>query len=211
VRRPYLAIIPLLLMTGCLVGPDYRQPEYPVPASFRGETREAPTATLPLGEVAWWQIFADEQLHELIRTALTENYDLRVAVARIFEARAQLIITRSGQFPTIGANADAIYSRVEGDTPPLTEKETFQPIGSIDLSFEIDLWGRLRRATESARADLLASEEARRTVVTTLISDVATAYFRLRELDLELEIAKRTLESRRASLRLVQTRADGGG
>jgi multidrug efflux system outer membrane protein len=92
----------------------------------------------------------------------------------------------------------------------LTSQETFQPVGTDDLSFELDLWGRLRRATESARADLLASEEARRTVVTTLVSDVAAAYFQLRELDLELEISRRTLESRRASLRLVRTREEGG-
>jgi outer membrane protein, multidrug efflux system len=210
VRRPYLAIIPLLVLTGCLVGPDYRRPDYPIPAQFRGETAEMPTAPVSLGELAWWQVFANEQLHEFIRTALTENYDLRVAVARVLQARAQLIITRSNQFPTIDASSDAIYNRVEGELPPLTNRETFQPVGSLDLSFEIDLWGRLRRATESARADLLASEEARRTVVTTLVSDMATAYFQLRELDLQLEISKRTLESRRASLRLVQTREKRG-
>ena len=209
-RRPYLAIISLLLLTGCLVGPDYHRPDYPTPTQYRGETAETPTAPVSLGELAWWQVFEDEQLHELIRTALSENYDLRVAVARVLQARAQLIGTRANQFPFIDVSADAIYNRVEGDRPPLTSQETFRPVGSLDLSFELDLWGRLRRATESARADLLASEEARRTVVTTLVSDVATAYFQLRELDLQLEISQRTLNSRRASLRLVQTREEGG-
>jgi multidrug efflux system outer membrane protein len=209
-RRPYLASIPLLFLTGCLVGPDYRRPDYPIPAQFRGETAETPTAPVPLGELAWWQVFEDAQLQELIRTALTENYDLRAAVARVLQARAQLIGTRANQFPFIDVNAEALYSRGEGDRPPLTNQETFQPLGTVDLSFELDLWGRLRRATESARADLLASEEARRTVVTTLVSDVATAYFLLRELDLELEISRRTLESRRASLELVRTRETGG-
>jgi multidrug efflux system outer membrane protein len=210
VRQLYLTIIPLLILTGCLVGPDYRRPDYPMPAQFRGETAETPTVPVSLGELAWWQIFEDAQLHELIRTALTENYDLRTAVARVLQARAQLIGTRANQFPFIDVNADAIYNRVEGELPPRTSQETFQPIGTVDLSFELDLWGRLRRATESARADLLASEEARRTVVTTLVSDVATAYFQLRELDLQLEISRRTLESRRASLQLVQTREKGG-
>jgi outer membrane protein, multidrug efflux system len=166
-----------------------------------------PTAVpVSFGEFAWWQVFEDAQLHALIRAALTENYDLRAAVARVLQARAQLVGTRANQFPFIDVNADAIYSRVEGDLPPLTSQETFQPIGTADLSFELDLWGRLRRATESARADLLASEEARRTVVATLISGVATTYFLLRELDLEWEISRRTLESRRASLQLVRTR-----
>jgi outer membrane protein, multidrug efflux system len=209
-RRLYLVIIPLVILTGCLVGPDYRRPDYPIPAQFRGARGETPMAPVSLGELSWWQIFADEQLHELIRAALTENYDLRVAVARVLQARAQLIGTRANQFPFIDANAEAIYSRGEGDRPPLTNQETFEPLGTVDLSFELDLWGRLRRATESAWADLLASEEARRTVVMTLVSDVATAYFQLRELDLELEIARRTLESRRASLRLVQTREEVG-
>jgi multidrug efflux system outer membrane protein len=131
-------------------------------------------------------------------------------VARVLQARAQLIGTRANQFPFIDVNADAMYNRVEGDLPPLTSQETFQPTGTVDLSFELDLWGRLRRATESARADLLASEEARRTVVATLVSGVAMAYFLLRELDLEWEISRRTLESRRASLQLVRTREEGG-
>lgn len=209
-RQPYLAIISLLILTGCVVGPDYRRPDYPTPPQFRGETAETPMAPVSLGELAWWQVFEDEQLQELIRTALTENYDLRIAVARVFQARAQLIGTRANQFPFVDANADAIYNRVAGDRPPLTRQETFRPIGSLDLSFELDLWGRLRRATESAWADLLASEEARRTVVTTMVSDVATAYFQLRELDLELEIARRTLESRRTALQLVQAREKAG-
>jgi multidrug efflux system outer membrane protein len=209
-RRPYLAIIFLLILSGCVVGPEYRRPDYPLPAQFRGEPAEPPSAPESLGDLAWWQVFEDAQLHELLRTALADNYDLRVAVARVLQTRAQLISTRANQFPVIDANVDAVYNRAEGDRPPQTTRETFQPVGSLDLSFEVDLWGRLRRATEAACADLLAAEEARRTVVMTLVSDVATAYFLLRELDLELEIAQRTLASRRTSLRLVRTREKGG-
>jgi multidrug efflux system outer membrane protein len=202
--------MPLLVLTGCLVGPDYRRPAYPIPAEFRGEAADTPTAPLSLGELAWWQIFEDAQLHALVRTALTANYDLRAAVSRVLQARARLIRARATPSPLIDVRAAALYPRVAGARPPLTTQETFQPVGSLDLAFELDLWGRLRRATESARADLLASEEARRTVVTTLVSEVATAYSQLREPDLQLESARRTLDSRRASRRLGQPREEGG-
>lgn len=207
--RWLLLIVPLLL-AGCLVGPNYQRPDYPVPPAFRGEAPEAPVDVMSLGDLSWWQLFQDEQLQELIRTALTQNYDLRIAVTRILDARAQLTSTRAAQFPLVDANSSAIYNRTEGNRPVSEFKEIVSPIGSFDLSFEIDLWGRLRRATEAARAGLLASAEARRTVVTTLVSDVASAYFQLRGLDLELEIARRTLASRQDSLRLVSTREAGG-
>lgn len=206
----WLVLIVPLLLAGCLVGPDYQRPGYPVPAAFRGEAPEAPVDVMSLGDLSWWQIFQDEQLQELIRTALTQNYDLRIAVTRILDARAQLTSTRAAQFPLVDANSSAIYNRTEGNRPVSELKEIISPIGSFDLSFEIDFWGRLRRATEAARAALLASKEARRAVVTTLVSAVASTYFQLRELDLELEIARRTLASRQDSLRLVSTREAGG-
>ena len=209
-RARWLVLSVPLLLAGCLVGPQYQRPDYPVPPAFRGEALEVSEEVLSLGDLSWWQIFQDDQLQELIRTALTQNYDLRIAVTRILDARAQLTSTRAAQFPFVDANGSAIYNRTEGDRPVSEFKEIVSPLGSVDLSFEIDVWGRLRRATEAARAELLASEEARRTVVITLVSDVASAYFQLRELDLELEIARRTLVLRQDSLRLVSTREAGG-
>jgi multidrug efflux system outer membrane protein len=199
-----------LLLAGCTVGPDYRRPELPVPPDFRGRPADAPVSEASVGDLAWWQIFQDETLQSLIRTALVENYDLRVAAARVLDARARVTVNRSFQFPDLSASASAPYTRITEDRAPLQEEETFSPLATLDLFWEIDLWGRLRRATEAARADLLASEDVRRFVLTTLVSDVATAYFQLRELDLELEISRRTLASRRDSLRLVQIRQQGG-
>ncbi|HSF04805.1 MAG TPA: efflux transporter outer membrane subunit [Methylomirabilota bacterium] len=199
-----------LLLAGCTVGPDYRRPELAVPPEFRGPAPEAPTTEASLGDLAWWQIFQDEALQGLVRTALVENYDLRVAAARVLEARAQVTVNRSFQFPDVSASASAPYVRITEERAPIQQEETFSPLGTLDLFWEVDLWGRLRRATEAARADLLASEDVQRFVVTTLVSDVATAYFQLRELDLELEISRRTLASRQDSLRLVQLRQQGG-
>jgi outer membrane protein, multidrug efflux system len=212
VRARTLAAAALLALAGCTMGPDYRRPEYPAPPAFRGADPATRADAKSIGDLEWWTLFQDETLQRLIETALEANYDLRIAVARVLQARAQLVATRSFQFPTIDAGAQASYQRLVGSLPPALEatKELFEPNAGVDVSFEIDLWGRLRRATESARAQLLASADARRTVVTTLVSDVATAYFRLRELDLELEIARRTLGSREAALRLLRIRLEGG-
>jgi outer membrane protein, multidrug efflux system len=199
-----------LLVAGCTVGPDYRRPDVPVPPDFRGRAPDAPMGTASLGDVAWWEIFQDETLQSLIRIALVENYDLRIAAARVLDARAQVTITRSFQFPDVSASASAPYQRISGDRSQLQFKESFSPLGTLDLAWEIDLWGRLRRATEAARADLLGAEELRLFVVTTLVSDVATAYFQLRQLDLQLEISRRTLALRQDSLRLVKLRQEGG-
>ncbi len=197
-----------LLLAGCTVGPDYQRPELAVPPDFRGQ--DAPPSETSVGDLAWWQVFEDETLQSLIRLALVENYDLRVATARVLDARARVTVTRSFQFPDVSATASAPYVRISEERAPTQLEETFSPLATLDLFWEIDLWGRLRRATEAARADLLASEDVQRFVMTTLVSDVATAYFQLRELDLELEISRRTLASRQASLRLVQLRQQGG-
>jgi multidrug efflux system outer membrane protein len=163
-----------------------------------------------MAELPWWEVFGDPVLHGLIREALLQNYDLRVAAARILEARAQVTIARSFQFPELNGSGSAVYSRIEGNTISPQLGEAFIPSAGIDLAYEIDFWGRYRRGTEAARADLLATEAARRFVVITLVSDVAAAYFTLRQLDQELEIARRTLAGRAESRRLVILREEGG-
>ncbi len=168
-----------------------------------------------LADLKWFELFKDEKLIQLIRDALANNYDLREAVARIDAARANLGITRSEQFPTIIASADVINQRQSRssafDLPePIKRDRSFGSVLLNLLTFEIDIWGRLRKQTAAARADLLATEETQRAVLITLISDVATAYFSLRELDFELGISRRTLTSREESLRLIQLRQQRG-
>jgi multidrug efflux system outer membrane protein len=168
-----------------------------------------------VADLKWFEVFRDERLQELIRTALAQNYDLRDAVARVEATRAILGITRADQFPTIEAGAAVTSARTSASgTFPLPEgidqARTFGTVGLNLLSFEVDVWGRLRRATEAARADLLASEENRKAVMTTLVSDVASAYFSLLDLDTELAVARRTLASRESSLELITNRERGG-
>jgi multidrug efflux system outer membrane protein len=180
-----------------------------VPDSFRGATPEAIQQLQSFGDLEWWKVFQDGQLQALIHTALEQNYDLRVAATRILQARAQVTVARSFQLPTVDAAVAAPYERATGGNKP-PNYETFSPQGGFSVAWELDLWGRFQRATEAARADLLASEEFRRTVVLTLVSDVARAYLELRELDLELEIAKRTVASRADYLTLTKAREEGG-
>ncbi len=162
-----------------------------------------------LGDQKWWEVFQDPQLQELIRTALKQNYDVRIAAARIMEARAQLGITRADQLPTVSAGATGLNDRIpETKLSPETET-SFNAVGA-SMAWDLDFWGKYRRATEAARANLLATEWARRTVTNSLVSDVAAAYFQLRAYDLQLEIARRTLDSRQASLQLTRTLSDGG-
>jgi multidrug efflux system outer membrane protein len=154
-------------------------------------------------------VFQDKQLQDLIHTALQQNYDVRIAATRILEARAQVGFARADQLPTISAGAQAVnerYPRVK----LYPQYETSSNQVDLSLAWELDFWGKYRRATESARANLLATEWARKEVINTLVSDVAAAYFQLRELDLELEISRRTLASRKNSLQLTQTLANGG-
>jgi len=200
-----------LLLCGCTVGPNYKRPTVAVPPMYRGlAPGGAPQAeTTSLGDQKWWDIFQDEQLRTLIRTALQQNYDLRIAASRILEAKAQLGITRADQFPTLSAGAGIGDVRTsQSKFLPAFETST----GQVNLSaaWELDFWGKFRRATEAARANLLASEWARQEVVSTLVANVASAYFQLRALDLELEISKRTFDSRQESLRLTQILANGG-
>jgi multidrug efflux system outer membrane protein len=168
-----------------------------------------------LGDEKWFAIFKDEKLQELIREALAHNYDLREAVARIDAARANLGIVKADQYPTFTASSDLTVQRNSRDgaftiPEPVKRDRTFGSVLLNLLTFELDIWGRLRKATAAARADLLASEENRKAVITTVVSDVATAYFTLREFDYELEISKHTLASRVESLRIIKLREAQG-
>jgi multidrug efflux system outer membrane protein len=201
----------VILIPGCAVGPNYKKPAVSIPNTYRGLTPEDATKTpsASIGDQKWWDIFQDEQLRSLIRTALQQNYDLRIAASRILQAQAQLGITRADQFPNVAAEAGISDSRsARSKFLPAFEGST----GHVNLSaaWELDFWGKYRRATEAARANLLASESARQEVVVTLVADVSRAYFQLRALDLELEISKRTLASRQESLRLTSLLADRG-
>ena len=201
------------LVSGCALGPNYARPEVPTPAAFRADT--APADVASLADVKWFELFKDERLQAMIRTALVQNFDLRDAVVRVELARANLGITRADQFPTIEASAGITSQRsaASGSSPRPPGFSQSRTIGTVTgdlLSFEIDVWGRLRRATEAARADLLASDNFRKAVITTLVSDVASAYFNLLELDMELAIARRTLQLREDSLTIIRNRERGG-
>jgi len=184
-----------------------------IPQQFRAAMTS--DAGVSIADVKWFDLFQDEQLRELIRVALVQNYDLRDAIARVDAARANLGITRSNQFPNFGTGADITsfeQSRQGQFTIPngTSRQRTYGEVFLSLFSFEIDIWGRLRRATEVAQAQLLAEDWNRKTVITTLISDVATAYFNLLALDMELAIARNTLGTREDSLRLLRIQLQGG-
>ncbi len=208
-----LLLVPMLLsLAGCAVGPNYRRPATPSIPQFRGES--SPTAQ-SIADTKWPELFQDDALRELVNTSLVQNYDVRIAAERILQARAQLGITQSQLFHTVSASGqfDAVRgSRIGGSrfVPPSISLDSSYTQAGFSLGWELDVWGRLRRLTEAARAQYLATEEARRGVITTLVGDVTTAYFDLRELDLELEIARKTLDIAANSLRLTTIRRDRG-
>jgi len=201
----------MLLSAGCAVGPNYKRPSADVPGTYRGAIPQeaAQPAAESFGDQKWWEAFQDKQLQELIHTALQQNYDVRIAATRILEARAQVGITRADQLPTIGAGVGANNQQVE-ITKTYRQYDTSATQVGLALAWDLDFWGKYRRATEAARANLLATEWAHQAVISTLVSDVAAAYFQLRTLDLQLEISRRTLASRQDSLRLTQMLANGG-
>jgi len=213
----YLIVLLAIFSTACTVGPNYHRPAVQTPPNFRApEPLPAPQAE-SLADLKWFEVFKDEKLQDLIRTALEQNYDLRAAVANVDAARANLGITRSYQYPNVGASGSIQFTRLSRDGAfPLPEalvpsqNRTWGQASLDLLSYEVDIWGRLRRATEAAKANLLSADENRKAVISTLVADVATNYFTLRELDYELEISRRTLASRQESLRLIQSRRGGG-
>jgi len=206
------------LLAGCAVGPDYKRPVSATPDAFRrsaSDTNAAPAGTNSFADLGWWETFDDPQLIAYIGEALTNGWDTKIAAARVLQAEAAARITRSQFFPTINAGGDIYTTRTSenGPVPIPPGVKPQQGYGDVFLSmpaYEVDLWGRIRRANEAARAQLLATVEAERIVRQTLVTEVATAYLDLLELDLELDIAQRTYGVRTNSLELTQSRADGG-
>lgn len=208
-------LIPLLatslLAASCTLGPNYKRPVVNTPEVHRGATT---TGAASLADLKWFELFNDDTLTELVDEALKGNFDVRIAAERVLQARAALGITRSEQFPTVGASADVIAARGSergaSRVPDGAGTGVSYVQAGFSLAWEIDVWGRLRRLTESARAQYLATEEARHGVVTTLVADVSQTYLALRGLDLELEIARRTREVANNSLRLTEARRASG-
>jgi len=204
-----LIVCALLCVAGCAVGPNYKRPSIDSPADFR---REPEATHEPFAELDWWQIYQDATLQALVRQALTNNYDLRIAIARVEQARALAMQARSQFLPSVDYNGTVSRGRnvVFGSAFPSQGSTVNSAVATLNAFWEVDLWGRVRRLNESAQAQFLASEEGRRSVQLTLLSDVATAYFQLLELDEELEIASRTTNSFAESLRIFNQRVEGG-
>jgi len=193
------------LLSACTVGPNYRRPVVQTPMAFHGPTESRQTVqTESFADLPWWQVFHDPQLQELIGTALKQNYDLQLAVERVNAARAQVGIVRSDQFPQISVDPNFSGSK--------TEQNIKSNIFSLaaDVIFQVDLFGRYRRATEAARAQLLGTQDAQQTVILTLVSDVASDYFLLRDLDLQLQITKGTVQTQENSVKLTELRLTHG-
>ena len=213
------AVISFALLAGTADGQKknkkkYQRPVVEMPTTFRGDTAVSPDST-SIGDLRWFEVFKDEKLQNLISAAVTRNYDLRQAAARINIERANLGLTRSNQFPQIEAGANLTTTRTaqNGSGDNMVQPKRTRSIGGVLLnllSFEIDIWGRLRQQTKAARAFVQASVEDRNAAQTTVVSDVAAGYFNLLELDSELEIAKRTLSARESSLTIIKIREQGG-
>ncbi len=206
--RKYLMLSFTLLLTGCTLHPKYKPPETDIPGIYRGESPQDAQATA-FGDEKWWEVFQDKELQGLIHTALQQNYDVRIAASRVIQARAQLGITRADQFPIVVGDAGATALRSpQNKLQPAYQLNAEQL--DVSVSWVLDFWGQYRSATEAARAQLLATEWGRRSVLSSLVASVASGYFQLRALDLELEISKRTLASRQDSLELVSTKEQHG-
>ena len=215
--RRLIAVCLAVLAGGCALGPNYKRPAVPAPPNWR----EIPVAeATSLANTGWWDVFDDPQLQELIRIALVENKDLKIAVERIEEARARYGFTKADLWPKVDLsgnagrlrfNAGSLLHTPEGDQAAATEgTETSIYSASADVSWELDFFGRIRRASEAQNALFLGTQEARRSAVLALVADVARAYFELRDFDRRLEVARRTIESRREYVQLAKDRFEGG-
>ena len=209
-NKAILSLLIAVVLTGCAIGPDYKRPTIDTPAAWRVEEKEAQDKA----NTAWWHQFEDDVLNGLIDEALKQNNDLRIATSRVDEYVGRFWVGRSGLFPQIGAYGYATQDRASerSATPiPSTMKnpvENYQ--AGFSGSWEIDIWGKLRRATEASKADLLSTEEARQAVILSLVSAVANGYILLRDYDKQLEIATRTAKTREESYKLFKLRYEGG-
>ena len=205
-RTGAAALLVAVSLSGCMVGPDYRRPEVDVPAAWRLGVSE----TRAISNITWWDQFQDPVLSDLVRTALANNKDLEIATANVDQAFAQYGIVRSAQFPEVSAGASAARNRVTS-TSVTPGGQIFNDYAiNLSASFELDVWGRLRRASESARASLLASEQGKGTVVLTVVTTVASGYIQLRALDRQLEISQQTSQSLGEAARLQRVRFEEG-
>ncbi|HLN85421.1 MAG TPA: TolC family protein, partial [Candidatus Limnocylindrales bacterium] len=211
-RQAVLGAIVVFLFTGCTVGPDYLRPQLLIPDNHRGVVG-TPTAE-SLADLSWWELFKDPVLQDLTREALRNNYDLRAAAARVEDARAQIGVARSFLYPQLnfsgGGRAEQV-SRASDPTQSVGANRSFQNwLAGFGMVWEMDVFGRIRREAEAATGIYLATEEARRGVFITLVGDVAQFYFLLRELDLELEISRRTLRVNDETVEFYRRRVNGG-
>jgi outer membrane protein, multidrug efflux system len=200
-RRRFLIVLTTAVCTGCTVGPNYTRPALSPPPAFRAG--EAQPSQASLGDMKWFDLFQDEILRGLIQQAVVANYDVRITAQRVLEGEGQLAATRSAIFPQLDAQGQASRTGVRSPT------ESWGGVFGA-ASWEIDLFGKLRRATEAARADLLALQENQKAVMQTLVAEVASAYFDLREYDAELQLVQESIRTRQGSVDLVSARVDGG-
>jgi multidrug efflux system outer membrane protein len=210
-RRRHCALLAALstALFACALGPNYERPETEIPAEFRAAL-DAPEAA-SLADLPWWEIFDDPALVTLVSIALEENLDLAQATARVEQSRAQLGVARSGFYPQVGYSAEAGRTRLPRASKPGEDHTTFNSFsGALSLAWEIDLWGRVRRSSEAAQAQVFGARAARRGLMLTLVSEVASAYFQLIELDRELEIAEQSKASFQATLDLFEARSTAG-
>jgi multidrug efflux system outer membrane protein len=194
----------IVLLTGCTVGPKYKRPALDVPTDYRAAMVPQTSPVSSLGNENWWQVYQDPVLVQLIHTALQKNYDLRIAATRVLEAQAQVGIVRANQFPSAVVGADIFSQQNAKDTKLFPAYQVNGGDLNLSVIWNLDFWGKYRRQTEAARAQLLATEWGQRAVISSLVANVATAYFQLRALDGELDISKRTLASRQESLKLTR-------
>jgi len=201
------AVLCSAFLSACMVGPKYHRPVVQTPSTFRdlADNPQIRAQSASYADLPWWEVFKDPKLQELIRTALKQNYDLEIATERINAARAQLAVTRSSIFPQVGVGANFNGGKENN----FQAKYNFLTLLG-DAAFQLDFFGRLRRANEAARAELLATEDARQTVVLTLVSDVANDYFTLLQLDLELQITRQTVTTQTNSVKLTNLRLEHG-
>lgn len=207
-------VVVVCVDAGCTLGPDYVRPAVSTPPNYRFADAAAPMPNATLADVpAWWRAFGDSELDALVDEGLAANHDLRIATARVDEFAALVVTSRAQALPQLGYGASASRQRVSGNATPLPAgvnptSETYSAL--LSASWELDLWGRIRRENEAAQANLFATEEARLGVALTLVSTIVSSYVTLLDLDRQLEIAQATLNGRKSTVDVFQMRLDGG-